>query len=111
MRYTPEFGKRIVASPADLDKQHSDAGGDSEGEGGNSGVTPQGGKGRFVKQVGVEQVQDKGGRTFAEEKTENVVAVMAGVFESYFYFVQIAYYIFKSLKKQVEAIQVIVCGI
>ena len=55
----------------------------------------------------MERVQDKGGQTFAQEKTEDVVAVMAGGLKSYFYVVQIACYRFEPLKKQVEAFHVI----
>ena len=55
----------------------------------------------------MERVQYKGGQAFAKENAEDVVAVMAGGLESYFYIVQIARYRFEPLKKQVEAFQVI----
>ena len=58
----------------------------------------------------MKRVQDKGGQTFAQEKTEDVVAVMAGGLESYFYIVQIACYRFEPLKKQVEAFQIVLNG-
>ena len=58
----------------------------------------------------MERVQYKGGQAFAKENAEDVVAVMAGGLESYFYIVQIARYRFEPLKKQVEAFQIVLNG-
>jgi hypothetical protein len=51
----------------------------------------------------VERVNDEGGKTFVQEKSENVVAVMASSLKSYFYFAQIRCYRLERLEEQVEA--------
>ena len=55
----------------------------------------------------MERVNDIGGQTFVKEKSEDVVAVVTGGLESYFYFAQIRCYGFEPLEKQLEAVQVV----
>ena len=55
----------------------------------------------------MERVNDVGWQAFVKEKSHNVVAVVTGGFESYFYFAQISCYGFEPLKKQLETVQVV----
>lgn len=55
----------------------------------------------------MKRVDDTGGQTFVKEKSEDVVAVMAGGLKSYFYIAQIRCNRLKSLEKQIEAVQVV----
>ena len=58
----------------------------------------------------MERVNDEGVQTFVKEKSEDVVAVMAGGLESYFYFAQIRRYRLEPLEKQLEAVHVVLNG-
>lgn len=58
----------------------------------------------------MKRVNDVGGKTFVKEKSENVVAVMAGGLKSYFYFGQIRRCGFDFLEKQLETVQIVLNG-
>ena len=55
----------------------------------------------------MKRVDDTGGKTFVQEKSQDVVAVMPGGFKSYFYFAQIRRCALEFFKKKVETIQII----
>ena len=55
----------------------------------------------------MQRVDDKGSEIFVQEKSEDVLCVMTCALKSYFYIAQIRCYGLESLKKQVEAVQVI----
>ena|GEM_PF-6087099 len=61
-------------------------------------------------EIGMKRVDDKGGETFVEQETEQIVAVMSGGLKPYFYFAQICRRSTNSLEQVIKTDQIVLVG-